>query len=838
MSESRGHSGRAALARVLAGGASLAVMAVALCAAGAAQAAEGTDQGSVHQSSSTVEEVVVTATKQARGVNVSKVPISIAAYGQKDLDDAGVKTMQDLFTRTPGVNFTRQAVFGTGFTSIAIRGIQSRTSQPTTGVYIDDTPLYSFGNNTNLGGSNAYPVIFDLARVEVLRGPQGVLDGSGSEGGSVKFITNEPSVTTMSVYGRGELSGTQGGGINYEGGAATGGPIFADKLGFRISADYRHDSGWVDHCIPAVQMAGCLSVDEKDANTADTSVFHGALLWKPADWLSIEPSLHYQKFHQDNPSEIELDISNPDQGVFRQAHSKDEPVTDQLFIPSLKMQADLPGVVATSTTSYVWRKNRFYTDYTVYQDFFFFGDPFPLTGAPDDYGLGEYGITQNDFSQEFRLASSNPGSRLNWVVGAFYDASREVDYAHVIHPDLPDLIEANFGRTITQVLGAPPYLGQFVAYNNVGTSDKQEAVFANADYQLTDTIKVTAGGRYAHYSEHVNSFIAGSFNGTNGETFIGDKSGGTFDPKLGVTWQPDDKTMFYASGSKGYRPGGYNPQVSNASQACQTVLTDEHLTVPRSYDPDSIWSVEAGAKQRLFDNHLAIDFSVYHNNWDNIQLSEQIAGCGFGAILNLGSAVTQGFDLNIQSRIGDHLKFDMAVGYTDGYFTKAAGVGDTKNTSGPYVGQFADQVVTPGDQISGLSAGPAIPPWTITATVEYDFALGAHDAYARVEDTYHSKNVGPFSQQNPANNVVYDPMVPDEPANNMLNIKAGVRYKGVDFALFTNNLLNAHPLMSTFHVGQFNAAPAGQPPNYVVDHRYFANTFTPRTIGANAIVKF
>ncbi len=825
MSEwARYRSGRGrAWARGLKAGASWSAMTaalgsvVAMASGGAALAA---DPGKASGSETvTVGEVLVTATKGARAVDVSKVSISIAAVGQRDMDNAGIKTVQDLFTRTPGVNFTKQAAFGTGFTSIAIRGVQSRTSQPTTGVYIDDTPLYSFGNNTNLGGSNAYPVVFDLARVEVLRGPQGTLYGSGSEGGSVRFITNEPSVTNRTFYGRSEVSGTEGGGVNYEAGGATGGPIVDDKLGFRVSAYYRHDSGYVDHCIPAVGHAGCLSVAETDANTMDTSAFNAALLLKPTDWLSIEPSLHYQKFHQANPSEIELDVSNPDQGIFRQAHSKDEPVTDQLLIPSLKMEAQLPGVVATSSTSYVWRKNRFYTDYTHYQDFFFFDTSFPITGAPDDYGLGIYGITQNDFSEEFRLASSDPNARITWVVGGFYDVSRENDYAHVIHPDLPNLVQSIFGASIKQVLGADPYQGVYVAYNNVGTSDKQEAVFANVDYHVTDTLKFTAGGRYAHYSEHVNSFIAGSFNGTDGETFIGDKSGNTFDPKLAVTWQPDDKTLFYVSGAKGYRPGGYNPQVNNSSPACQAVLASEGLTVPRSYDPDSIWSVEAGAKQRMFDNRLAIDFSIYHTNWDDIQLSEQIAGCGFGAILNLGSAVTQGFDLNLQSRIGDHLKFDMAVGYTDGYFTKNA-----------FVGNPNDRAVTAGDKISGLSAGPAIPPWTITAALEYDFVLGAHDAYARVEDVYHSKNNGPFSQQNPANGVVYDPEVPDEPANNMLNIRGGVRFKGVDFALFANNLLNAHPLMSTFHVGQ--RAPGD------ADHRYFANTFTPRTIGANATVRF
>ena len=766
----------------------------------------------------TVGEVLVTATKGAAALNVSKVPVSIAAFSQQDLDNAQVKTPQDLFVRTPGVNFTRQAAFGTGFSSIAIRGVQSRTSQPTTGVYLDDTPLYSFGNNTNLGGSNAYPIVFDLARVEVLRGPQGTLFGSGAEGGAVRFITNDPSVTRQSFYGRAEISGTQGGGANYEGGAATGGPIVQDKLGFRVSANYRHDSGWVDHCIPAVAKAGCASVAESDANFSNTYVLRGALLWKPTDWLSIQPAVHYQKFHQNNPSEIELAISDPNNGVFRQAHSKDEPVTDQLFTPSLKLQADLPGVVATSSTSYVWRKNRFFADYTHYQDFFFFDNSYPLTGAPDDYGLGAYGITQNDISQEVRFASADQNARLTWVVGGFFNVSREIDYAHVAHPDLPDLILSRFGVPIEAVLGVKPYRG-FVAFNNVKTSDHQQAVFANVDFKLTDKLKLTAGARYAHYSEHVESFIAGPFNGTDGETFIGDNSGHTFDPKFVASYQATETSMFYVSGAKGYRPGGYNPQVNNAQPACQAVLAAEHLTVPRTYDADGLWSVEAGTKQRLFNNHVAIDFSVYHTNWDNIQLSEQIAGCGFGAILNLGSARTQGFDLNLQSRLGDHFKFDMAIGYTDGKFTKNA-----------FVGNVADQAVAKGDQISGLSAGPAIPPWTITAALEYDFMIGGNDAYGRIEDTYHSKNPGPFSQRNPVNRVVYDPEVPNEPANNMLNLKVGMIYKQANISLFVTNLADAHPLMSTFHVGQRSPGDA--------DHRYFANTFTPRTFGANVTLHY
>jgi outer membrane receptor protein involved in Fe transport len=318
----------------------------------------------------------------------------------------------------------------------------------------------------------------------------------------------------------------------------------------------------------------------------------------------------------------------------------------------------------------------------------------------------------------------------------------------------------------------------------------------------------------------VNSFIAGPFNGTNGETFTGTTSGNTFDPRAVITWQPNSTGLFYVSGAKGYRPGGYNAQVNNAQPACQTRLQQLNLTVPRTYAPDSIWSVEAGTKQRLLDNRLAIDFSVYHNNWDNIQLSEQIADCGFGAILNLGSAITQGFDLNLESRIGDHLKLDLAVGYTSGHFTSDAFVGD------PAKG--APQVVSKGEQITAVPG--AIPPWTITASFEYDFNVMRHDAYFRLEDTYHSSNGGQFAQQTNPLFVTYDPLTYSEPSNNILNLKLGVRVRGVDAAFFADNLANAHPLMAPFHVGI-------RGPNDS-DPRYFFQTFTPRTLGVLLTANF
>ena len=137
---------------------------------------------------------------------------------------------------------------------ISIRGVNSAAGDATTGIYIDDTPIQL--RTLGFGSDNALPYVFDLERVEVLRGPQGTLFGAGSEGGTVRFITPKPSLTDLQIYGKTELSFTQDGAPSYEGGLAVGAPIVDDKLGFRISGWWRHDGGWIDHLDPRREFRG------------------------------------------------------------------------------------------------------------------------------------------------------------------------------------------------------------------------------------------------------------------------------------------------------------------------------------------------------------------------------------------------------------------------------------------------------------------------------------------------------------------------------------------------------------------------------------------------------
>ena len=185
-------------------------------------------------------EIIVTANR--REESLSKVPVSIAAFGQEQMAKQSVRSFEDIARLTPGLNFSR-ATRGNG-NFVAIRGISSNTGASTVGIYIDETPVQARLQSLSTG--QPYPRIFDLDRVEVLRGPQGTLFGAGSQGGTIRFITPKPGLTEYTMHGRGEISSIKGGGTNFEGGAAIGGPIVEGKLGFRASAWYRRDGGYVD----------------------------------------------------------------------------------------------------------------------------------------------------------------------------------------------------------------------------------------------------------------------------------------------------------------------------------------------------------------------------------------------------------------------------------------------------------------------------------------------------------------------------------------------------------------------------------------------------------------
>ncbi len=194
-----------------------------------------------------LEEIVVTATR--REERLQDVPISVLAFSQDKLDQQGIKSIDDLSRISPGLSFQRNGMSSSGNyndegSDINIRGVDSTAGTSTTGVYIDDTPIQT--RHIGFGSINAFPALFDLDHVEVLRGPQGTLFGAGAEGGVVRFIAPDPDVTKPAGYALVDAATTDGGAPSYEGGGAINVPLIDDVLAFRASVSYRRDGGWVD----------------------------------------------------------------------------------------------------------------------------------------------------------------------------------------------------------------------------------------------------------------------------------------------------------------------------------------------------------------------------------------------------------------------------------------------------------------------------------------------------------------------------------------------------------------------------------------------------------------
>src|SRR5690242_16620288 len=249
-----------------------------------------------------LDEIVVTA--QRREEKLSDVPLSISAFSQENLDARGVRNIDDIARLTPGISFTRGDARNGQAANISIRGINSNAGASTTGIYIDDTPIQV--RTIGYSSFSTFPAVFDVDRVEVLRGPQGTLFGAGSEGGTVRFITPQPNLTSFSAYARSELGYTQGGDPSYEAGVTLGAPIVEDKLGVRVSAWFRRDGGWIDRtdwdhsstqAYPptAPTPASVTTTQSPASNWQNSSALKAAVTFAPVERLTITPSIYYQK---------------------------------------------------------------------------------------------------------------------------------------------------------------------------------------------------------------------------------------------------------------------------------------------------------------------------------------------------------------------------------------------------------------------------------------------------------------------------------------------------------------------------------------------------------------
>ncbi|HEX8784502.1 MAG TPA: TonB-dependent receptor, partial [Steroidobacteraceae bacterium] len=574
----------------------------------AAPAAQEVTGGGAGPRTEGLQEVVVTATR--REEELSRVPISVTAMTQADMDQKGIKDFLDIARFTPGVSIDNSAT-----NAISIRGISSSAGAGTTGIYIDDTPIQM--RSVGFNPDDALPKTFDLERVEILRGPQGTLFGAGAEGGAVRYILTRPSVSSASSYLRSEVSYTQYGAPSYELGIARGQPIVDGTFGVRASVWYRADGGWIDRVNPTTR-----ETVEKNINRSGTLLARLAAIWQPTASLSLTPSILYQNLKKHDDSTYWPAYSDAGAGHFNTATPELIPNYDEYYLPALRLQWDLGKTQIIADASYFHRKQTTAYQGTVYNLSYYtagstgayFGlacaptpaavntcpEPVPLIDGNGMHIPPQFGTSyaapnvmsnmQESYTGELRWQSIDSSARLSWTTGVFWQLAKQGSLEQLYDPQINAMYNYLWGSDAISLYcppgppggpatcpGPPDFLNSSASpgyscptnaaypaipacdiyYNNNTTFDRQIAIYGELTYAFTDWFRLTVGERISrttfslnHYSDGLENYGPSSAQASQKET--------PSTPKVVASFQVNPQNLFYASYAKGFRPGGGN----------------------------------------------------------------------------------------------------------------------------------------------------------------------------------------------------------------------------------------------------------------------------------------
>ena len=702
-------------------------------------------------------DIIVTATR--RNEALSRVPASVSAFNQTSLDRQGLKAIGDVQRFTSNLQITRSGANGAANTNVSIRGISSGSGTATTGIYIDDTPIQVRRNGYT--SRNVFPTLFDLDHLEVLRGPQGTLFGAGAEGGALRFITPSPSLTNFSMYSRAEVAATEHGAPSAEAGVAVGGPLIQDRLGFRLSGFIRRDGGYIDRVDFFTNQR-----TESNANYQVSKALRAALTWAPVDEVRITPSVLYNETYYNSTDGYWANSSNVSKGRFVDQNATTSPDREHFFLPALKIEATLGGVDLISNTAYFARTSHQLVDYTqvdVATGGFPKGVNYPeIPNLPDpDFQVD----TQRNFTEEFRVQKANPDGFLNYTFGVFYSSAKQNDGQAEATGQLEKLYVKYYGLDFVGLFGVPAYQGLYSYVNQVNTVETQIAGFGQIDVRPTAKLTLTAGLRYTHGTLKYYELVDGPFAFPGGVT-TGRQTYGPVTPKFGATYRTDQNNLFYANIAKGFRPGGVQALVPGV--ACRSSLTALGLTQsPTDYSPDSVWSYEAGAKNKLFGGRVRLDSSLFYIKWSNIQQTVPLSSCGVSFTSNLGAATSKGLDVAAALDVTRQLTLGLTLGYVDARFDQTERSGGTL-------------IVAKDDRIARI-------PLTGSANAQYSFALNGRPGFLRGDFQFNGGGTTP----NPLAQGYYP--VPNLPVLHLLNLRAGMTFGRVNASIFLNNVFDATP---------------------------------------------
>lgn len=705
-----------------------------------APGARGQSQPNTQATAGELQEVVVTATR--RETSVQQTPMSIDALTSQTLRETDVTHVNDFLLQVPNLS---AADNGPGNKRYAIRNIQA-AGEPEVGLYYDEIPVAGLsGENNDTGAQQPDLNLFDVDRVEVLRGPQGTLYGAGSMGGTLRLISKRPDLEHFAGEVQGTSADINHGGNDWDGDAMVNVPIIESKLGARLVGFYHHDGGYIDE----------VRLGTRNANSVEDYGGRFSLRGKPSDQWTIDLITYFEKTNTTNDFQ-----QMPAFGEWVASDFVKTPHQDEFHGYNLISTTDLSFGSLTVLGSYQQRRVIQVFDLTpsVIQ---ILGGTNAQTGAPncDTFNYVEC-LTQNApfafgimpaadinnifehaWSWETRLQSA-ASSKLQWTVGAFGQDRQDVNKTLVGGPTNPDgsiSIDPSTGLAVNSIFARQNW-----------DPFQQFALFGELTYPILPNLDATAGARwsYGHRTDEYDQIqnFGDPAPGLPG-TGLYPKTTYTetaVTPKFELAYHASPDQLYYLLAAKGFRFGG--PNVPNGFAP----------TLPPPYKADFLWNYELGYKTTLFERRVTVDGAFFWIDWSNIQETETDPTGTFTFIGNGGGAVAKGVELAINAQATSHLLLNAGVSYTH-----ATLVGPQ-----PLAAIAANQLNS-GDRF------PYVPNWSAYSAGTYRFPLAASSTFVRGEFIYRS---GQSTALNPLS-----PIYAQLPGYVLFNARAGMdlgRYSG------------------------------------------------------------
>ena len=727
--------------------------------------------------------IIVTATKRAS--TVQDVPFSVNAQTQADIQRANAQTIEDISRNVAGLTVQN---LGPGQSQVSVRGVsagQVVRDQPgvkeQVGIYLDESvvSLSLFTPDFDL---------FDLNRVETLRGPQGTLFGSGSVGGTIRYITNQPKLNRLEGQVEGGVSVAKGGDIGYDAKGAINIPI-GNVAAIRGVAYYSHFPGFIDAVGPA---AG------KNVNDGQRYGGRLSMLLQPTDSLKITPRVVWQRatangfnreeFYNlyDNQFVTQKDLGKGERRVYLKLPER---FKDQTSLYDLTVAYDFGPAELTSVSSYLHRNILVSRDASALTGSVSVDLGFPAAGINLPSNLRD--TTKLDqFTQELRLSSTSTGP-FQWVFGGFY--------SHVDRDYLQSLPTPGYDAYTDSTLGAGTSRAVDNGFNLLDNPYhaslpyviKQKAVFGEASYKFGQ-IKLTGGGRYYDFSERRSFKSGGLFSGGDSRT-DSTKSNG-FSPRGILSWQPSRSLSVNAQVAKGFRLGGVNDplNVPLCTPADRAIFGGF-----QNYDDETLWNYEAGVKYSK--RGITFNAAAFYNKIRNLQVTLDAGSCSSRIVFNVPKAHSQGVEAELSVHPVVGLDLSLAGSVLSSKFDSTV-----RSGAGAVIGGIAD-----GNRL------PTVPKYQFAVVANYETRLNSNaDWYVNGSVQRIGNRITQPSDQDPASQLIaltfFNPATglsgvrpPTDigsytlPAYTLVNLSAGLKWdNGLEVVAYVKNLFDKDPKLS------------------------------------------